>query len=1245
MKRPFLLRLLCLLLVLCTISPLAACQGGGGQTDTPTPGDPPTDDPTPGDPPVDDPTPGDPPTEEPATPIGTGVTGIPTGVADAYAPITLGDHETGLEALDLSDFDGGCRLDASAFPVLGRAVSGEEALTTGRLINHLRGDSLQPMLYRLQEAEGPVILEGASNRIYQGNGAVILSEVPLVIRAGHEVTLTDLTWINVGGGPAICIENTVPALLQGVEAVGESALLASAGTAALTLSGCRLIATGDGLVLEGVESATVYDTAIAAGGVGISAGGNDIFIENCLINSPDGGVAITADDSRLWYSTLRGTVCATGTTNLLLAQNALYGRGEAIVMREAYNSVALLNRAAGMTVEASKSIYLAENHLAGDLVSRESDYVFANGNRLAESFSVVQTSTTHPSGDNLTDINARAEAGANEALLPQVDRDRFVGMPRKTHVRERAGSLRIATKYLQEETARADTVILAPGAYTQGSVIKLKGDRAGVTVYAYGVLLEKTSYGDNAFYFDGTDHLTIKGVSTGHSVNSSGLGVVVAKREGKYIDLMPGAGMIRDWTDPNYYSFTGLTQTIYGYLPGHPEPYADMGTQGQSYDPATGLITLQVNASTYAMIEKGHTITCRGVGNAAMQTMQSDTLTLEDVTIFGAAGFAITDSQSVGDGLHLTRVLVTPAPAFIIDEETYTDYREAEERYGVSLGVYIDEQGRTRGTPMKMSTVDATHSGSCKKGITATSCLFESMCDDGTNQKSTHARMAGWEDLGNGTVRLYFKTNISAINYNMGRLNGGTCVLFQEGEMISLYRTDGRRVCTDTPALSDAKRERTQLNEFGSSETVYSVLMAKEAIDLSALEGVDLSRSHPLVTYVAVDNHSWASIDATFDNCKVQNVRSRGLLVQAPNCTIKHCSLVSTGMAGILVSHDVSWGESGMSSRVRLLFNYFENNGHYDNDIKNTPIRIYTMTSAHDERYFLHHDFEIRGNRFVDRNTTYALSISGVDGVLIRDNDFGTRKGVENDSAAPVRLEYVQSVCVEGNVFPADCQTGEQRVHARYYKRLAGNDIEGYPEDVLLTGRVYAYASELPTWDASGSVTHHGPWQIGHVDRTTGQGFSPYTVYDPNNGWISHGSTSIFGGQGKGGFWIGNSRGFAASAKSNVVIRFQAPTTGTYRVLAGSFSAPRGDGQHDGLFGIVRGNETVWPEPGGSYSSAGSYYPISTATTLQELEEALYMVEVTLQAGETLDFVARMKEGWSNFSILPTVVLLPEGNA
>ncbi len=1241
MKRPFLLRLLCLLLVLCTIAPLAACQGGEGQTDTPTPGDPPAGDPPTDDPPVDDPTPDD----EPASPIGTGVTGIPTGVADAYAPITLGDYEKGLEGLDLAEFAGGCRLDASAFPMLGREVSGEETLTPGRLINHLRGNSLQPTLYRLQETDGPVVLEGASGRTYQGNGAVILSNVPLIILGGRDVTLTDLTWINVGGGPAICMENTVPALLQGVEAVGESALHASAGTAALALSGCRLIATGDGLVLEGVESATVYDTAIAAGGVGIAAGGNDIYIENCLINSPDGGVAITADDSRLWYSTLRGTVRATGTTNLLLAQNTLYGRATSIDMREAYNSVALLNRATGVTVAESKSVYLAENRLAGDLISRENDYLLANGNRLTEGFSVRQTSTTHPSGDNLTDINARAEVGANEALLPQVDRDRFVGMPRKSHVRERAGSQRMAASYLQEETALADIVILAPGAYTQGAAIKLKGDRAGVTVYAYGVLLEKTSYGDNALYFDGTDHLTIKGLSTGHAVNSSGLGVVVAKREGKYIDLMPGAGMIRDWTDPNYYSFTGLTQTIYGYLPGHPEPYADMGTQGQSYDPATGLITLQVNASTYAMIEKGHTITCRGVGNSAMQTMQSDTLTLEDVTIFGAAGFAITDSQSVGDGLHLTRVLVTPAPAFIIDEETYTDYREAEERYGVSLGVYIDEQGRTRGTPMKMSTVDATHSGSCKKGITATSCLFESMCDDGTNQKSTHARMAGWEDLGNGTVRLYFKTNISAINYNMGRLNGGNCVLFQEGEMISLYRTDGRRVCTDTPALSDAKRERTQMNEFGSSETVYSVLMAKEAIDLSALEGVDLSRSHPLVPYVAVDNHSWASIDATFDNCKVQNVRSRGLLVQAPYCTIKHCSLVSTGMAGILVSHDVSWGESGMSFGVRLLFNYFENNGHYDDDIKNTPIRICTMTSAHEERYFLHHDFEIRGNRFVDRNTTYALAISGVDSILIEDNDFGTRKGVADDSAAPVRLEYVQSVAIYDNIFPAGCQTGEQRVHARYYKWLAGNDMEGYPEDVLLTGRVYAYANELPTWDEAGSVTHHGPWQIGHVDRTTGQGFSPYTVYDPNNGWISHGSTSIFGGQGKGGFWIGNNRGFAASAKSNVVIRFTAPTAGTYRVLAGSFSAPRGDGQHDGLFGIARGSEMVWPAPGDSYSSAGSYYPISTATTLQELEEALYMVEVTLQAGETLDFVARIKEGWSNFSILPTVVLLPEGNA
>ena len=1184
----------------------------------------------------------DPPAVETPTLL-TGLSGIPADVKGAYAPIALGELGGGDYVANAEGFTGGAKLNEEAFPYLGRSVEGEEEITAKQLLNYLRSDCLTNKLYRVVEADGPVVIDGATNRTYIGHGAVILSPVPLLVKNSTGITFENITMINVAGGAAITFENTSTVTLRGVETVGGITL--DAGTAALTVAGCRILSTGDGLALAQAESATVYDSVLVAEGTALSAGGADVFIENCLINSPAGGVVLAADDSRIWYSTLRGTVKGSAT-NLLVAENHIYGTPVSVELKQAKNSVVLLNRLMGVTVEESHSIFVAENHLSYHLVSQKNDYILGNGNTFAAGVGAYVKETTNQSGDSLTDVNARLAVGANEDLLPKVDKENFVGMARKTTVRERdPESNRSVVKYLEGESESGKrTVILAPGAYTQGPRIFLDTSVPDVTIYGYGVLLERESASDCFFNLYKTTRLTVKGFAVGHTFNSSGNTIVVSKNAAdNTIQLIAGAGMIKDWTDSKYYSFSGLSGGFYGYRPGHNEPYADMSFQKiLSYNEATGIINMQLSASTFNMIEVGDSITCRGgaQGAVAVQVSNSDSPVMEDITIYGSGGFAFNDGGLTGAGLSLLRAWVTTAPRRIISEEEYNRYRALEEQYGVDFGVLIDELGRFRSSPHRMSSIDATHSSKNEQGMQAVSCLFETMCDDGTNQCSGHGRMAGWEDLGDGTIKLIYKSHVSAVSYGLGNTGYGNsnCHAFSEGELVYMYTTKGRLVCADTPALSVTKTEGKQKNSFDAEETFYSVVIDKAAVDFTALEDIDLNGSSPYEQYVAVDNHSRSSNGFLFDNCLIRDMRSRCLLLQASNGVVKNCTLTGSGMAAVLLWHDVSWGESGMSSNVKVLNNYMENNGHYGDNIKNTPIYVMGLTRTVDEKTMIQRGFEIIGNKVENRATPYALAVEGAADLLIKDNDFGLRRNDPADADASIRLNVVRRVVIEGNTYSPNCPEVSQFLSAFMYDEVSGADVTELAPDLMLSAGADSFQLNLPTYDGQNRVSHHGNWQVGFVKRTTGTGFSPYTTFI-KEGWICNTLNHLWGGRREGGLWMTNGYAYSSSPDNNVVIGFTAPESGYYRVLCGSFLAPSGDGAYDGLYAMAVDGQIVWPANGtGDYNDESNYYRITTSTTMQEIEQALQGFEVYLEKGQMLQFTHRMLEKWCKFTMLPVVL-------
>ena len=1144
---------------------------------------------------------------------------------------------------------GGDSIEAGSLALTGRApAESVTELTLADLKNMMRGSGFaEGATYRVTEA-GSYSFSGTAGRNYDFKNAVLIIPGGVIFDGCEGTTVNGLTVISENA-PALKLQNSAGMTLSGVEAVSaaDAALSTDEVSEGLFVENCRLV--GARASTLSASHATLLASYIEGG---LShAGECDLFIENCRLVGTEYALKLASDDSRIWYSTVKAEksaesgIIATDCLNLLVALNSISGSPTSVSLTRVTNGVVLLNAAVGVKANGCHSITLAENNLwgSGDLVGN--NYVLANQNTVTAPF-VIGSDNENLSGDNLTDVDAREEYGVNYDLLPKVDKELFVGMERKETVRVSDTAAAVgADIYVRNESAvHGNRIILAPGAYTLNSGLNFNADHEDITLYGYGVYLEKVGYGTATIYVGAAKNLTFKGLQLDHTVNSTGQGVVINKYQkngGNYIEMITGAGMLPDWTDSKYYDFTGLTAGTYGYRPGNPQPYADMGPDRTTmvYDAKTGITTLQYSQSQYNMIEVGDTLTCRGGHGANVIALSGSTnIRFEDITVFGGAGFAFREDKTFG-GTEMLRVYDTTGPAPLIDEETYFHYLDLEERYGVSF-VYADELGRYRGTTPKTSSVDATHSSGCEIGLSLVSCLFESMCDDGTNQHSTHGRFAGIKENDDGTLTITYKSNLSAIALGRGSVSGGVCADFRVGDRVFIYSSEGRLLC-DTEALSGTSPAGSETNEYGGRDMLYTVKIAAGEFKTDALEGIDLSSASPYVKKICVDNMSRTSNGFYIDNTVVQNIRSRGLLIKGSNGTIKNCSIISVGMGGIAIRYELDWGESGISENLKLLNNYIENGGHYGNADKNTPISIYGLGARASDEYLLYSNIEISGNHIVDRNTSFALYINSARGVTVKNNHFGTRRGYTSaeDTMPAIRIDCAKDVEISGNTFPSAATTDGTRVSAMMNLHVYGDDVTAIADDIAASGSADDFKNNIPAARADGSVVYSGNWTVGY----TGIRSTEYTPYNTaiSAGWICH-NGKIWGGN--GGFWMDSGHGLAGQPAANAVICYTAPAAGRYLVRISGFSAPGGNGPANGYFAIATAADGIlWPNTGdGDYATAANYYLLTPETTLFELQAEMGEMIVELEEGEQLLFVAKYKDGWSNFTIYPTVVAVKE---
>ena len=782
-----------------------------------------------------------------------------------------------------------------------------------------------------------------------------------------------------------------------------------------------------------------------------------MIIENNLIlfqQNITEDVIIKSEGVILQACSITGSVFLDGAVNCLVAQNDVSGD---IISKGAYNSVILLNKTSCITAENNTNIYVVENALSGVLTLKSNNYLLADENVAA---SIVLDGNENFNGDNVTDVDSRLPHGADLDLLPHANKELFVGMERRKAVNAADSNGDESINAYISSHAKGGVVIVPPGAYEAPAPVKLGADATGSTIYAYGAFMEMLPYG-NSFVADHVKDLTVKGLVTGYAQQPCGQITLIDQIDERTFIALPYAGSIYGFGKTDTKFFSGTFNDM--FKKGSIYPW---GTYGGAYDiepTDDGLFkfTMWEGNHWIGEVEKGDKFVNRLVGpdKISILVTNSERVLFKDIFLYcHSACLAVTVAGLSRDVLFYRWYNGNEA-ARIIDKETYDRYRAIEEKYGIEGEVYIDSQGRYRGGTPLICSSDATHIPGCIKGVDVTSSLFESMCDDGSNQRASSSRLAGVEDNGDGTTTIFYKGSVSQIyclhhfNENDPQPRPSVCQPITKGDRVLIYTGTGVTFC-DTNALSS--EETVEDYDFIISppdrnprhyyDKVKKFTVATSALNMAAIEGFDLTDNHyDMTNKVLVDNLSRNSAGFTFDNVMVRNTRSRGILVKTVGANIHHCTFQNLGHTGVLLSVEFVWGESSVSQDVNVTNCLFDNVGFINKGFANktlAPVAIKGLSSTVSEEALLYKNILIEGNRFINNQNNYAVTVNSAQNVRIKNNVFEESVGeYEGHSRHVIDVETAMNIEISDNQYSKYLNDIHDGITAANYKHIYGKDI------------------------------------------------------------------------------------------------------------------------------------------------------------------------------------------------------------
>ena len=1016
--------------------------------------------------------PGNVPTPDPDETKGTtgtqGTSGTTTGGNDnppAPADTVFGEGD----ALAIA----GAKLEEGSVALTPRPYDAASAETVGAK-SFFR--SVKKEAGKVYLADGKVSMEGSSAGVYDGNGCILLAPEGLVISGGHDVVLKNITIVG-----SVTVANAMGVTFEKVEVVSEAdGITVDAATANLKLSDCRV--TGKTALSFGADEATILDSYFSATECGIfDFSETGTTIENCLVEGTGTGIRSSSSDAAIRQNTVKmsekdmGILVENAKQNVLVALNVVTGAQKSVAVAGARNVSVILNQVISVEAKENRNLYICDNNMGGRVSATRNNYFLADGNKYPAddlNHTALQAENTNKNGNTLMDVDARLKdnggVGADEALLPHVDKELFVGMERRTTVKDvRAEKEVNFNQYILNLAKKADIVIVPPGVYINQSTLGLGTAQSHTKIYAYGVYMERESaLGLQLSYGAKTEDVEIKGLTIGFRQQSCGQVYVLEKITGTHdLLVVTGAGMMNEFGNSNksYYNTTGMGAQRAGTF----YAFCDTGFNSISKVTRDGMemMRMRVSASVYNMLSPGDILTCRASNGSTTVSIGQGCRGIRflDVTLYGnAAGLAIHENAT-GGAVTYYRVADTTRSGEIISEELYNRYRALEEKYGVSLEISKDEEGRFRGSPAHIGSIDATHVANCAQGSVAISCLFENMCDDGTNQRSNHARLSAIRDNGDGTTTITYKGNLSQRSYENGsRTPSGFCADFEVGNRVYIYNSGGRLVC-DSTALSATKVTGTvNVPEYGTKAQTKEVTVSTADVNMAALDGYDLTdNAYQSKNKVLVDNMSKASNNFIFDNCKIKNIRSRGLLIKASGGQIINCSFENIGMACAAILYEIYWGESGVTENMTVDANLFDHVGYFckgrstDYQDRYSAIAIEGLGSRVDEDFLLYKNIAITNNYIKNRCADYVIYVNSAKDVVIKNNTFGrgcSNGGLDDPDFEPetaatrkyvIHLNGAMNVEVSDNTYPWSWEKSsiEDYIKAEHFKNLFGTDV------------------------------------------------------------------------------------------------------------------------------------------------------------------------------------------------------------
>ena len=856
--------------------------------------------------------------------------------------------------------------------------------------------------YTVTDSNGFTFDSADDGKVYDLKNAVIRISVPeedsaITVQA-NGMTLKNGSFA-IYGGTALTVDGSKDTVLSNLHFCGDAQAAVRLGGSGGTVTDCVFKPDADGALLQGIV-ATGSDIAVTNSsftGLGegiVDQSENGVVAEANTFENCGVGVSVQTSGTTVWHNEFSGGDCAVSAAfekselsaaesdgyNLLIAGNRITGAKTSVICRNASNSVVLLNTMETACIEGNTNIYVCENTLSGQLTVNANNYLICNQNTVGQ---LTAQDNQNVNGDNVTDLSARAEVGANEELLPHINTEQFAGM-QKRELRTADGAVKL-NRYIEKRAENGAVVIVPPGRY-EGTQLELTG-LEDVTVYAYGVYNEVDSTDGYAVKLTGCTDCTIHGMFLGYQSHPHIQGTIVELAEdNETVIFRPDPGYIQDYSamgvvEGRLFNADGINFGLVRY-------------SEKSYDSITGLNTL-VGCTLWGDVAPGDRIAFRSSYVAGgFSFNKCSEISMEDVTVFNCASFAESDSDNeIAPVLH--RYAVTQGPAPVL-EGTAEDYD--------SDLVYTDSYGRTRSAAPLLTTLDGTHSTNARTGIQIVSCLFEGLDDDMTNINGLY-----------GLAEDYDETQ-HTLTYGLSDVNGYQRLpaTFRVGDQLEMFTLDGQHIAS--VAVESATTQLT-----GD----HYALTLPEDFTLTA-EQTDLIRSGKVV----VQNRTATGNGFLIDNTKIHNIVGRMLLKGGPG-VVKNCTLQGMGYNAIVAQVEVNtWPEVGYVHDVQILNNLFDNNN-ARTTISDTWLQAGNMvdiqiigtsgsTSITAAKDCMNTNILISGNVFQNRYANYAIRVNAVSNLTISNNTFLPKYGetADSDTNVPVLIIGGNGIVLEDNTYP-----------------------------------------------------------------------------------------------------------------------------------------------------------------------------------------------------------------------------------